>query len=315
MIFNKINEIKQYVIKKITYNINNDFNNILKKLFQFLKKNKINNFHINYNSGKLIIIDKFNIKYIKDFTISNLRNIEFNKIVDELELEFIFRNFKDGQDFIDIGSSFGTYSLFVNKFFPKSNIFSFEPNFKYYKIQKENIKLNNFNKIKLFNMGCYDNTLSKVSFKDLDGGSYLAINKNLKKKIQVVNLDKFIKKKTNIGYIKIDVEGAEYKVLKGLENIMDLSRPIVQIELSTSFLMRFNDSIIDIFNYFKIKDYLFIRKQFSKKTIRFIKSNKIYFNSTKKNTKSCHDFIMIPKEKIKKINFKKKINIGKLFYS
>jgi len=127
----KILKIIKYIFtlnKYFTNNINKDFNEILIRLVDFLKKNNIKKININYLNGKLFFYDKFKIKYLRDISISNLRNIEFNEIVDELELDLIYKNFKNGNDFIDVGSSFGTYSLFVSKFFPRSNVFSFEPN-------------------------------------------------------------------------------------------------------------------------------------------------------------------------------------------
>ena len=316
-ILSKISKIIKYIFilnKYFTTNINKDFNEILIRLVDFLKKNNIKKININYLNGKLLFYDKFKIKYLRDISISNLRNIEFNEIVDELELELIYKNFKNGNDFIDVGSSFGTYSLFVSKFFPKSNIFSFEPNKEYFEIQKKNIKINNFKNINLFQKACF-NANSLLSFKNSGGGSHLVIKKDKHPKVNTVVLDKFIKKKNNIGYVKIDVEGAEFRVIEGLKKIISTSRPLVQVELSYSFLKRFQNSITDVFNFFKKHKYCFIRKKISKKFVLYEKSKNIYLNSIYKNTKSSSDFIFIPKEKMSKIKLSKKIKFNKLFYS
>jgi hypothetical protein len=53
-----------------------------------------------------------------------------------------------------------------------------------------------------------------------------------KYKIEAVSLDYLYNNSVieNIGYIHLDVEGMEYKVLKGSENIIDTFRPIITFE-------------------------------------------------------------------------------------
>lgn len=49
-------------------------------------------------------------------------------------------------------------------------------------------------------------------------------------KVQVKTLDSIIKPKTKIDFIKIDVEGAEYGVLKGSERVLLENKPVVIFE-------------------------------------------------------------------------------------
>ena len=52
----------------------------------------------------------------------------------------------------------------------------------------------------------------------------------------------------DVGYIKIDVEGSEYKVLNSLDDIIKTSRPIISFELNRNNIDR--KKIIDL-----LKDY------------------------------------------------------------
>jgi len=51
--------------------------------------------------------------------------------------------------------------------------------------------------------------------------------------IKVVNLDNFLRKEKKIDFIKIDVEGFEFQVLKGIKNILKIKKPKMVIEFSS----------------------------------------------------------------------------------
>tara|TARA_B100000787_G_C16147665_1_gene275026 strand:- start:439 stop:681 length:243 start_codon:yes stop_codon:yes gene_type:complete len=55
---------------------------------------------------------------------------------------------------IDIGAQSGLYSLFA-KYLPNSTFYSFEPFEETYNCLNENLKLNNINNVKTFNLGIF----------------------------------------------------------------------------------------------------------------------------------------------------------------
>jgi hypothetical protein len=57
-------------------------------------------------------------------------------------------------------------------------------------------------------------------------------NNNGRNKVQAVSLDYLYASKSidNIGYIHLDVEGMEYKVVEGSENVINAFRPLVSFE-------------------------------------------------------------------------------------
>jgi len=135
----------------------------------------------------------------------------------------------------DVGSNNGDYSLLFNKIYPGVKIFAFEPNPYLFKIAKKNTK--NFKNIKIVQRAVGNsNSLTKLeidqnsslttslAIKNKDSNTYKIIKflygeKNGETaKIKLIKLDSFIKKNKSPDFIKIDVEGFEEEVLKGLKN-------------------------------------------------------------------------------------------------
>ena len=144
---------------------------------------------------------------------------------------------------IDIGSHKGeTINLFLKNFKIK-NIFCFEPNIHLFNYLKKKREFNN-SKIHLFNYGVglneefldlnimIDTSSSTFNTINLDNKYYKRKNKiitflsskkkliNNKQKILVVNLSNMILKNQidDIDVLKIDTEGYEFKILKGIKD-------------------------------------------------------------------------------------------------
>lgn len=168
------------------------------------------------------------------------------------------------QTILDIGANIGYYSLLAADKYSDVLIYSFEPAPLTFKSLTTNINLNDYNFIKTFNLGVSDN----MGTFDL----YLAENKNSgmnsmaiptgysgkKISIQTVSIDDF-KKDQNIkkvDLVKIDVEGNELNVLKGMRNTIKEDMPIFCIEIMDENLRKFGHSSEDVFKLFNDNDYL-----------------------------------------------------------
>lgn len=169
-------------------------------------------------------------------------------IIDLQNKSKIIKFFKDVFDnkainILDIGAHKGeTIDLFY-KNFNINKIYSFEPNINLFKTLKANHKYDN-DKIEIFNLGFGERTEVKELniFKDTSSSTINYINENTKyfkrkqkimsffftnknflvekQKIQIRNLSEFISNQLidKIHILKIDTEGYEYKILKGLNN-------------------------------------------------------------------------------------------------
>ena len=139
--------------------------------------------------------------------------------------------------FIDVGAYIGFYSILMSGIFEK--IYAFEPLQRNFKILNKNILTNDLGqKIKTYNfaLGSKEEKLFGGSNRKGDllqsSGFSLADNVNNKsEKISIFRGDDIISLNNEIITIKIDVEGFELDVLKGLEKLLINNLCYLQIEI------------------------------------------------------------------------------------
>lgn len=104
---------------------------------------------------------------------------------------------------VDVGASIGYFTLLFAKL--GKEVYSVEPTRNQFEFLKENVKLNKYeDKVKLFNLAASDRKED------------LKINANATQDhMDAIALDSVLPKK--VDFIKIDVDGSEPKVLRGLE--------------------------------------------------------------------------------------------------
>jgi len=173
------------------------------------------------------------------------REIILSQEFEKQEIDFLIEQIR-GNDinyFLDVGANCGYYSLKISKEISNIKILSFEPNIeaysKFLKTLKKNLNLSK--KIKLENFGLSDKSTklkmqSMLKFGYAQTGGSSVIDENLNDKNFLFYADfkigddyiKLINKKISI---KIDVEGHELKVLKGIKNIIKKNQCILQIEI------------------------------------------------------------------------------------
>jgi FkbM family methyltransferase len=161
---------------------------------------------------------------------------------------------KRGPDsvFLDVGANTGEYSLYLSK--KCKQVHAFEPYDVIAKIFREEISMNKIENITVHELGL-SNENNELDFYAPDKeshntgtGSFLSIheaeNNRLYKKIKVANADEYIGKLNlqRIDLIKIDVEGFEKNVLKGLQNTIKKYRPIIFMEYSKTTAETFSSS-------------------------------------------------------------------------
>lgn len=198
-------------------------------------------------------------------------------VVNRNETNVCKKILKKGDVVIDVGAYIdGWYSLLAAKLVgEEGRVYAFEPHPLYYKLFKNNIKLNNITNIMSFKRGVSD----KVGqFNFYEGGIGSSIikghvedvtekigGKNYGRtiKIKTTTLNKFVKEKQikHIALMKIDVEGAEMKVLKGATNILkEADGPDFIVEVVDDYLKRGGSSkqeLLSYMNTFGYKPYYF----------------------------------------------------------
>lgn len=157
---------------------------------------------------------------------SDIKEIVKINLLEEYPKEF-FKNINPKGVVLDIGAHIGSFSLMMNKLFPKVKIYSIEPMADNYDLLIENIKINDAeNNIIPIKIGVsnYDGIGSFEIFEDMDSGHLVTNkdkNKNIKEKVEIVRMKSLFEKLNieEVDVIKIDIEGEEYKILPDMIEI------------------------------------------------------------------------------------------------
>lgn len=164
----------------------------------------------------------------------------------EANLTNFFINFlKEGDTFLDVGAHVGYYSMLAAELVGSAGkVYSFEPTPRTF--ESLSINANEYDNVVVNNFAVL-NEERTISFIDY-GPRYSAFNgfkertsvevnflKNQGSKIEVktIILDEYCEK-NNIKptFIKIDAEGAEHLILKGMNKLLTNVRPLVSIEVA-----------------------------------------------------------------------------------
>lgn len=151
--------------------------------------------------------------------------VMYTKLPEFYEMKFIKRLIRTADIAIDVGSNMGSYSLICASQMRTGKVFAFEPSKVAYKGLLENIHINNLrDKIIPFNTAISDKEailpFTNESTSETSHISYGQVSSS--SKIKSFSLDKFVGRQQikKIRFIKIDVEGYEFNVLKGATKIL-----------------------------------------------------------------------------------------------
>lgn len=156
----------------------------------------------------------------------------------------------ESMNVLDIGANLGIYTL--HGLSAGCHVYSYEPNPNIYKILLDNVGINGFEPTghaHTYNLAVSD-AEGQVEFSllDISGHNSMFHQSTGDKRIKVdaVSLDNHIGNLTHIDVVKIDVEGAEPLVLKGMEKIIN-NNPNIKIimEFAPSNLQRGGTNPID----------------------------------------------------------------------
>lgn len=190
----------------------------------------------------------YNVKLI---TRKNTQDSAFLSILYERELTKYLLN-KKPDFFVDVGAHIGRFSTLLAK--NGSNVVAIEPGSSNYKQLCKNILFNNLNNIKTLNIGCSDKEgIGTLTMGEGYTGQNTFLKSNYKnvEEVKLRKLDNIIKRKmSSKDAIKIDVEGFEIKVLKGMKRILKTQNPIIIAEISCKEDEEKINNFLNKFNYY-----------------------------------------------------------------
>lgn len=145
-----------------------------------------------------------------------------------LEIDIMKKLLKSDSNVIEIGANIGTHTIPIAKHISKGMIYSFEPQNIIYKQLNTNLFINEVYNVKTLNygVGSKDEKLFYTPANFNTGGVSLSNSGSHSVKVKPLNCLKY----PTIDLIKIDVEGMELDVLKGIETIIQRDKPSILIE-------------------------------------------------------------------------------------
>jgi FkbM family methyltransferase len=154
----------------------------------------------------------------------------------ELELRELHRLVEPGQVAVDVGAHYGNYTIrLADLVGSHGRVVAVEPQRTARQVLERNIRLNRLSHVSVASCALGpstgaralhhhpDPTRASLGAFDEDHGS---------EPVEVMRLDDLLNAVgvTDVGYLKIDVEGAEVDVLRGATRTIERSRPLIQFE-------------------------------------------------------------------------------------
>ena len=218
-------------------------------------------------------------KQARQYSVVNVEE-EYNP----LEMEIIKENVKPGDNVIDVGANLGFFTLPLSRFVgDKGRVFSFEPEPENFRALEKNILINKLQNVTLENLAISNENGTTKLFISEDHGAHTIFEQTSHKvtgksiDTHTMRLDDYFLEKSidEISFIKIDVEGVEFEVLKGMKNLLEKNTHInLLIEFIPKQLLDFGtdpNELLDFLIERKFSVYLF---DYNEKRIRKLNSVK-----------------------------------------
>ena len=187
------------------------------------------------------------------------------------EFAFLDRILRPGMTFVDAGANNGIYTVFAAKRVgSEGTVLAFEPSARELERLKFNLELNGL-AVQLFPVALADeNSQARLTISDrehqgqstLGDFAYPDIKAEATQTVDVRRLDDVLKESTpqRIDVLKIDVEGAELRLLRGAVRTLERYRPYILMEVSERLLSHqgaSRESLLDFLRSFQYRIYGF----------------------------------------------------------
>ncbi len=168
---------------------------------------------------------------------------------------------KPGTVFLDIGANIGWYSLVASALVGhQGKVISFEPDPKNAELLSENLQLNQMSntEVKKMALAADKGSLALIRSENNFGDHYVVENSENPDQVAADALDNVITPGVfeKVALIKMDVQGSEPSVLRGMEGLLQVHRPPLLIEFSPFHLYRAGNSPFEIFAFIEKNDYI-----------------------------------------------------------
>ena len=219
---------------------------------------------------------------------------------EELEAKIMEEKIEMGNIVVDVGANIGLHTLNMARIVGNTGqVFAFEPDPSNFEILKKNVKINNYKNIILEQKAVGDKHGRTTLYQSDHPGKHRIFPQTEQAKSQVqvelTNLDNYFDSDMidKINFIKIDVEGLEFSVLKGMKNILKNSKKIkILFEFMPENTMEVGFTPIELLNYLTSNDFKLYCMDDKTKKLLYVSNNEeiVKLCSTTDNTISRNLF-------------------------
>jgi len=229
--------IKRY---RQLYGIGKAFKVILHYLYVGLKKSSIKNstnLIVNCNGYKLSVISG-------DPGISS--ELLMFKTHEPLTTKLLSKELKKGMTCLDVGGNIGYYTMLESKIVGnEGKVIVVEPSPLNYEHLKHNLEMQNASNVTSYNFaaGDKDGEVNFLIYKESNGSFTIPDGEETSLpgdiiKVPAKRLDTFLNEISieKVDFVRMDVEGYEYHIIRGMEKTIEKSKPMFQIEVHSTLM-------------------------------------------------------------------------------
>lgn len=189
-----------------------------------------------------------------------LYSIPFTGTFERKETDFLRTLIQPGWICVDVGGCFGWYTVLLSRLVGNlGRVYVFEPIPDNALCLEANLGLNRCHNVVLNNYALSDSCQESIEiYVPKDGVSGSLEAHASKKNCEIINiktstLDKFAESTTfaRLDFIKADIEGAEFLMLKGCREVLLKFKPILMLEVQLSSTRLFNYTPNDLFQFLR----------------------------------------------------------------
>jgi FkbM family methyltransferase len=186
------------------------------------------------NRGKDFTVEIEGLRWKLQTTCHIQRKLFYHGFIDRVECRLLAERLPVGGVFFDVGSYFGWYSLWLARQ-RRAQAYAFEPVPQNFALLAENVRLNPGENVTPFRLALADHP-GEVRFhlpSEDNRGTGRIVDEG-GQSVPAITLDAFVAEQriTRLDAMKIDVEGAEVRVLTGGRETLEKFRPAILIELN-----------------------------------------------------------------------------------
>ena len=134
---------------------------------------------------------------------------------------YLFKSEKKDPLIIDCGANLGMSIIYFKELYPEAEIIAFEADPYIYGFLEKNIASYHFSNVKIINKALWDKKEELFFYDEGGAGGRIEEKKDHKtyKKLETISLAPYLEDKV-VDFLKIDIEGAEFKVLRNCRHLL-----------------------------------------------------------------------------------------------